>query len=280
MVNPRESYRLLDAGNEQKLEMLGTYKVIRQAAQAFWPKENQAIWQDPAAVHIRTNSGGGYWQKKRPSQDLWPILYGPFRFQIKLTDFGHIGLFPEQLENWRWIADCSTSPGLNVLNLFGYTGGSTLATASRGASITHVDASKGAVSWARENAKLNHLADAPIRWIVEDVTKYIHREQKRKNRYQGIILDPPSYGRGPAKQIWHIERDLIPLLSSLKPLIDSLHFILLSCHTPGYSPASLRNILHTVFKLPLHQIEAGDMCAKIENSKLVLPSGTFARWRH
>jgi len=274
------SYAVLDTGEEQKLERLGPYQVVRQAAQAHWPKQLQEEqWGQVAAVHHRANTGGGHWAPKQNLPQSWPISCGDYRFLIKLTDFGHIGLFPEQQDNWDWVRrNSAASEAPRVLNLFGYTGGTTLAAARGGAHVTHVDASKGVVAWARENAAANQLADKPIRWITEDVGKYIQRETNRESRYQGLILDPPSFGRGPRGQVFKIEDHLVPLLRQLAKITDPLRFILLSCHTPGYSPWCLKNLLHLVFSLPLEEIEAGEMTVPVGDSGMVLPSGTYARW--
>lgn len=269
-------YRLLDAGEEKKLEMVGPHRVMRQAAQAYWPKSKAgALWRDVAATHIRSSSGGGRWKFHDNLPESWVTSHGGFNFLMKLTDFGHIGLFPEQEANWQWIAQRKAT---RVINLFGYTGGSSLAAASGGAEVTHVDASKGAVGWARENYALNDLEDKTIRWIVEDVNKYIAREERRGSAYQGIILDPPSFGRGPRGQVWKIETDLVPLLFELKKITKDLDYVLLSCHTPGYSPMTLANILNIVFEVPMDQIQWGEMVVPIEGTSLVLPSGTYARF--
>ena len=270
-------YQLLDAGDQLKLERLGPYRVIRQAAQAFWPKNLPPnIWREVDAVHHRSTSGGGHWEFLRKLPASWQIRCGELVFKVKLTDFGHIGLFPEQRENWSWIRQQCGDGGPRVLNLFGYSGGSTLAAALAGAQVTHVDASKGVVTWARENLRLNGGEDLPVRWIVEDVAKYINREQTRGSTYQGLILDPPTYGRGPKGQTWRIETDLIPLLHGLKSLMERPRFVLLSCHTPGYSPICLKNILYSVFGFPPVEMKAGEMVVPIGESPL--PSGTHVRW--
>ena len=269
-------YTLLDAGEERKLEQIGPYLVSRQATQAYWPKsKNEKEWRGVDAIHHRSKTGGGHWEFTRKLPESWPIEYGPFQFKIKLTGFGHIGLFPEQLENWRWIKEHSETD-LRILNLFGYTGGSSLAGAAGGATVTHVDASKGVVSWARENAEANQLDN--IRWIVEDVTRFIEREQRRGNTYHGVILDPPSFGRGPRGQVWKIETDLAPLLRSIRQIMPDPRMILLSCHTPGYSPVCLTNILNLIFDIPTAKIQSGEMVAPYKNNQLGLPSGTYARW--
>ncbi len=274
----KQSYQLLDAGDERKLEQIGAYAVSRQAAQAYWPQAlKPGSWQKVDATHHRASSGGGKWEFHQQLPESWLVSHGGLNFKIKLTGFGHIGLFPEQEENWEWIRRQATSQ-LHVLNLFGYTGGSTLAAAQGGAQVTHVDASKGVVSWARENAAANQLEDRPIRWIVEDVSRYIERERKRGASYQGLILDPPSFGRGPKGQLWKIESHLIPLLEEIKSLMNPLRFVLLSCHTPGYSPQCLMNVLRIVFALEMDQMTSGEMLVPMGRGPMRLPSGTYARW--
>jgi 23S rRNA (cytosine1962-C5)-methyltransferase len=275
-----DSYALLDAGETRKIEQVGPYRVVRQAAQAHWPVALKAnAWREVAAVHHRSKQGGGHWEFKQKLPQTWSIDWGGIRFQVKLTDFGHIGLFPEQYQNWQWLRDCGQRYGeIKMLNLFAYTGGSSLAGAQGGMEVTHVDASKGVVSWARENQALNQLDEKPIRWLVDDVGKFVEREQRRGNHYQGVVLDPPTYGRGPKGQTWKIEEHLIPLLEQIKPLLQPLKFVLLSCHTPGYTGLTLCNVLHKVFGVPVSQMTEGEMTVPIGDSGLVLPSGTFARF--
>lgn len=276
-----QTYKLLDAGETRKIEQIGPYRVVRQAAQAHWPVAfRPQDWQQVQAIHHRSKQGGGHWEFKQHIPDSWPITWGQLRFHVKLTDFGHIGLFPEQYQNWQWLRDLGEDLGeIKVLNLFAYTGGSSLAAAQGGMAVTHVDASKGVVSWGRDNQTLNQLESAPIRWLVDDVSKFIEREQRRGNHYQGLILDPPTYGRGPKGQTWKIEDHLIPLLETIKPLMQPLRFVLLSCHTPGYTGLTLSNVLHKVFKVPVSEMDQGEMTVPIGDADLVLPSGTFARFR-
>jgi 23S rRNA (cytosine1962-C5)-methyltransferase len=272
-----DEYRLLDCGEEQKLEQIGPYRVVRQAAQAHWPKTlAPAEWDRVDAVHVRTKGGGGYWTYRNQLPESWTIHYCGHPFLVRLTDFGHIGLFPEQWENWQWLARCCETDAPDVLNLFGYTGASSYAAARAGAKVTHVDASKGIVSWGRENQSPGE--DLPIRWIVEDVGKYLARETRRGKRYQGIVLDPPSFGRGPKGQVWKIETDLVPLLNDLRALAAPMKFILLSCHTPGYSPLCLKELLLRVYGLPVEEVEAGEMTVPVAGGGHTLPSGTYARW--
>lgn len=275
----KTSYALLDSGDFQRLEQVGPYRLVRQATQAFWPKcLDEAIWRQADAVHVRSHSGGGHWEFARGIPKSWDVEVESFQFKIKPTPFGHVGLFAEQSGQWSWIRRAVGRSTPTVLNLFGYTGGSTLAAARAGARVIHVDASKGVVAWARENAARNQLADCPIRWIVEDVPRFVQRELKRGRRVGGVILDPPTFGRGAGGQQWKIERDLVPLLVLLRRLADPLRFILLSCHTPGYSPVGLIELMTQIFALDRTAIECGEMTIPHQDAERVLPSGTFARW--
>lgn len=276
-----QHYELLDAGETRKIEQIGPYRVVRQAAQAHWPVAFKAReWKAVDAIHHRSKHGGGHWEFKQKLPDTWPITWGGIDFHVKLTDFGHIGLFPEQYHNWQWLRDCGKEFGeIKVLNLFAYTGGSSLAAAQGGMAVTHVDASKGVVSWARDNQNLNGMDDLPIRWLVDDVSKFIEREQRRGNRYQGVILDPPTYGRGPKGQTWKIEEHMVPLLEAIAAIMDPVRFVLLSCHTPGYTGLALSNVLNKVFKVPVAKMQEGEMTVPIGQSGLVLPSGTYARFK-
>ncbi len=279
-------YRLLDSGEEQKLEQVGPYRLIRPASGAVWhrrldPKE----WSQVDAIYRRRGQGGGSWEWKREIPRKFPILFSRLQFLVKLTDFGHLGLFPEQAANWAWMRERIRDRlqrtrwrNLFVLNLFAYTGGSTLACSQAGAHLVHVDAAKGVVDWARDNAELSHLDERPIRWLVDDVRKFVQREIRRGNRYQGIILDPPSFGRGPKGQVFKIERHLLPLLEACRDLLaeDAL-FVLLSCHTPGFTPTTLYNELSEVVEGRGGHLECGEMLVPEESGRW-LPSGAYARW--
>ncbi len=272
-----DSYQLVDCGDGSKLESLGGYVVTRQASQAFWPPGKKP-WPAADAVHHRSTKGGGHWEFNKSMPSETAIAWGDLTFKIKLTEFGHIGLFPEQQDNWSWIRERVTQGYKDVLNLFGYTGGSSLAAASAGGHVTHVDASKGVVSWARENADLNDLSKAPIRWLIDDVLKFVAREQRRGSLYDAVVLDPPSYGRGNRGETFRIEQDLVPLLESLKTILRPRHFVCLSCHTPGFSPQVMTRLAKMMDGIADNQIEAGEMLVPESNSRLALPSGAFARW--
>ena len=280
-------YQLLDTGNLRKLEQLGPYLIVRPAPQAIWtPRLPQSAWQRADATYERDSSGGGNWQFRTSFKREFDALFSSLSLQIKLTDFGHLGLFPEQADNWEWLRDVirrrlqhSNQRNLHVLNLFGYTGGSTLAASQAGAHVVHVDAAKGVVDWARRNSELSRLHERPIRWLVDDALKFVKRETRRNNRYQGIILDPPSFGRGPKGEVFKIEDDLLPLLDECKNLLaDDALFLLYSGHTPGFTPLVMHNQLRMIAPKGGY-LEHGEMVI-IDQHGRPLPSGTFARWSH
>ena len=278
-------YQLLDSGNTQKLEQLGPYLIVRPAPQAIWsPRLPQAAWQRADARYERDSSGGGNWQFRSTFKREFDVIYSNLSLKIKLTDFGHLGLFPEQAANWDWIRNLirrrlqqTNNRNMHVLNLFGYTGGSSLAASQAGAHVVHVDAAKGVVDWARRNAEISRLHERPIRWLVDDALKFVKREARRSNRYQGIILDPPSFGRGPKGEVFKIEDDLLPLLDECRALLakDAL-FILYSGHTPGFTPLVMYNQLAMIAPKG-GQLEHGEMVI-IDQQGRPLPSGTYARW--
>lgn len=268
------SYNLLDSGHGQKLEQFGIVTLIRPAAQAIWsPQLPQKIWASADATFTREEKYRWIVRTKLPQE--WTIELQNIRFKLKATDFGHLGIFPEQAAQWEWIIPLlEQRKNPRLLNLFAYSGGATLAAAKAGASVCHLDASKGMVTWARENAALNGLASAPIRWIVDDAEKFLNRCRKRKENFDAIILDPPSFGRGKAGELFKVEQDLPLILDHCKALLspDPL-FILLTCHTPGYTPTVLAQLLSERF--PKGTIQSEEM---IIQSALLLPSGAFARW--
>lgn len=275
-------YQLLDSGVENKLERVGPYLLVRPSPQAVWspslPKER---WQEADALYIRSSTGGGKWEFKRRLPEKWEIEYGDFRFDVKPTGFGHLGLFPEQIESWEWISEKvkTSKREITVLNLFAYTGGSTLAAASSGASVCHLDASKGVVDWGRENAALSGLSGQSIRWIVDDAQKFIGKEIRRGKRYDAIILDPPSFGRGARGEVWKIENDLTKLLNSCRELLsDDPLFVLLSCHSPGFTPLVLQNLLAEMMKNIKGNLSCAEMMITEAESGRPLPCGSYARW--
>lgn len=279
-------YVLLDSGNEMKLERVGEYTLVRPSPQAIWrPQLPQADWNRADAVYTRSAEGSGTWEWKRKVKREFDLLYNNISFNIHLTDFGHLGLFPEQVDNWNWLRQIirkrlvrTNYRNLYVLNLFGYTGGSTLACSQAGAHLVHVDAAKGVVDWARKNTQQSKLEERPIRWLVDDAVKYVEREVRREHTYHGIILDPPSFGRGPKGEVFKIEHDLVPLLEACRTLLakDAL-FLLYSCHTPGFTPLTLENQLLDVVASRDGSLESGEMMLTTPSGRS-LPSGTYARW--
>ena len=244
-------YRLLDTGDGERLEQWGVYVLVRPDPQILWPGQRQdPRWKNPSARYHRSKSGGGSWEI-RSLPEVWSVSYRDLRFQLKPFSFKHTGLFPEQAVNWDWTSSLirdalkkDPGRGIRVLNLFAYTGGATIAAAAAGASVTHVDAARGMVTWAHENAAVSGLSDAPIRWIVDDCIKFVNREIRRGNHYDGIIMDPPSYGRGPKGEIWKLEEEIYPLLAaSVKLLTEKPLFFLLNSYTTGLQAGVLKYLL-------------------------------------
>ncbi|HEV3417802.1 MAG TPA: class I SAM-dependent methyltransferase [Pirellulales bacterium] len=247
-------YELLDFGEGRKLERFGDVILDRPAPAASDVRRSQPdLWSQATARYelVGDQRGGerGKWVPADALPERWTIAFGPLRFELKPTDFGHVGVFPEQIANWEWIARqvraaAAEIPRLRVLNLFAHTGGSTLAAAAAGAEVVHVDSARNVVAWARRNAELTDLASAPIRWIVEDAALFVRRELKRGNRYDAVILDPPSFGHGPAGETWKLEDDLPALLAACADLTAGrCRFILLTCHTPSVTPTAARDLL-------------------------------------
>ena len=277
-----EDYELIDSGGELRLERFGDVTVSRQSGQAIWEAHlSKEDWDAQTwSTHYRQDQGPGEWKHRRKIPDSWQIRFGRAVMELKLTPFGHTGLFAEQQAQWPWItSELEGMDGPRVLNLFAYTGGSTLAAALGGARVTHVDAVKNIVNWARKNAELSGLADAPIRWIVDDALKYCRRELRRGSQYEAIVLDPPTFGRGPQGSIWKIEDQLTELLEVLVQLLsDQARFLLLSAHTPGMTAAVLNNLLHGLVKRRGGRLESGDMVQTSTHSPFGLPSGVYCRW--
>lgn len=281
-----DEYQLLDAGDGQKLERIGPYRLVRPAPQAVWrPRLSADAWRAADALYERDSSGGGKWVWRAKVQRDFTILYSRLSWSLKLTNFGHLGLFPEQAANWEWMREQirarmarTNQANLHVLNLFAYTGGSTLACSQAGAHVVHVDAAKGVVDWARQNARLCNLDERPIRWLVDDALKFVKREARRGSRYHAIILDPPSFGRGPKGEVFKIENDIVPLLDACGELLakDAL-FVLYSCHTPGFTPLSMENQLADLVAGRAGTLESGEMTVS-DSQDRALPSGAYARW--
>jgi 23S rRNA (cytosine1962-C5)-methyltransferase len=272
----QKDYELLDSGGEEKLEKYGDFILARPDPQALWKKTLGAgEWQKAAGRYERKGREGEWHATGLPKE--WQIEFGGLQFLIKPTSFKHTGLFPEQLSNWEWVA---AQKPKTVLNLFGYTGGASLAAAKAGAEVTHVDASKTAVAWARENAKLSGLGEAPVRWIVEDVLVYIKREIKRGSKYDLVVLDPPAFGHGPGGELWKIEEDFLPLMELIPQLLsDKPVGVLINGYAAGYSPLAFAYNLDPLIKKFGGSIEYGDLAIAESGSERVLPCGIFARWR-
>ncbi len=274
-------YTVIDTSSGEKLERWGKYSLIRPDPQVIWRTEKRNIlWQRADASYKRSKSGGGAWNDNK-LPEAWVISYGDLRFRIKPMGFKHTGLFPEQATNWDWCRSLIEGAGrpIRVLNLFAYTGGATVACAKAGASVVHVDASKGMVQAAKDNAQLSGLADAPIRYIVDDCKKFIEREIRRGNTYDGIIMDPPSYGRGPTGEVWKIEEsidDFVALTS--KVLSDRPLFFLLNSYTTGLSASTMKYIVETRLLSKFKgKSEADELGLPVKDTGLALPCGSSVR---
>ena len=276
-----KDYELLDASDGERLERWGRYILIRPDPQVIWHGGRKAAeWKKADGVYRRSKSGGGEWTVHRMPQE-WNISYGNLRFLLKPMGFKHTGLFPEQAVNWDWFSDKIKNAGrpVKVLNLFAYTGGATLAAAAAGASVTHVDASKGMVMWAKENAASSGLSEAPIRWLVDDCVKFVEREIRRGNHYDSIIMDPPSYGRGPKGEIWKIEESVYPLVQlCAKLLTDKPLFFLINSYTTGLQPAVLTYMISTALKKFDGKVTASEIGLPVSSNGLVLPCGASGRF--
>ncbi|MFC0214767.1 class I SAM-dependent methyltransferase [Paenibacillus chartarius] len=277
-----KDYELIDTGSGEKLERWGHVVLRRPDPQIIWPLTESPAWHKADAHYHRSSSGGGSWTYRTKIPEKWTIGYRDLKFHIKPTGFKHTGLFPEQAINWSWMMDKIASAGrpIRVLNLFAYTGGATVACSAAGAEVCHVDASKGVVQWAKENAQLSGLGERPIRFITDDVFKFVQREQRRGSKYDAIIMDPPSYGRGPNGETWKLETDLYRfLLSCTEILTDNPLFLLVNSYTTGISSTVIYNMLTTLMK-PKYggSISSGEIGLPITASGLRLPCGILARW--
>ncbi len=279
-----KEYTLLDASCGERLEKWGNQILIRPDPQIIWKtKKENPKWNESDAIYHRSNKGGGYWEKiNKNIPDSWTISYGDLKFGIKMMNFKHTGVFPEQAVNWDLFKRIISSQKqkMNILNLFAYTGGATLACASAGAKVCHVDASKGMVSWARENAKLSKLDYTPIRWIVDDCEKFVTREIKRQSKYEGIIMDPPSYGRGPKGEIWKIEDNIFDFIILCESaLSDNAQFFVINSYSTGLSPSVMEYLLATILKKKRGGfVYSDEIGIPAKHSGLVIPSGATAIW--
>ena len=277
-----EDYELLDCSDGEKLERWGNIILIRPDPQVLWQTERvNPLWYNAHARYHRSKSGGGHWETYKKVPDVWSIKYKDLTFNLKPMGFKHTGLFPEQAVNWDLMSSLiKKRQGARVLNLFGYTGAATLACAAAGASVTHVDASKGMVLWAKDNAAACGLSDRPIRWLVDDCVKFVKREIRRGNRYDGIVMDPPSYGRGPDGEVWKIEEQIYELLTLCEQLLsDEPLFFLLNSYTAGLSPSVMKYLVSSVIADKRGgSVECDEIGIPVTDSKLVLPCGNTAVW--
>lgn len=279
-----KDYRLIDSCDGEKLEYWGDFLLRRPDPQAVWTQRSErALWDKADAWYHRSNTGGGKWQFFRKNMpQRWTVRYGELTFNIKPMGFKHTGLFPEQAVNWDWFSDLIRRSGrkIRVLNLFAYTGGATVAALSAGAEVVHVDASKGMVTWAKENVLSSGLGDCSVRFIVDDVVKFVRREQRRQRQYDAIIMDPPSYGRGPGGEVWKIENELYPLIMEcMKILSDDPLFFLINSYTTGLSATVLKNVLSlSVGRKFGGRVTADEIGLPMQANQLVLPCGISGRW--
>ena len=278
-----QDYEVLDTSCGEKLERWGEYLLVRPDPQVIWntPKTNPG-WKKRNGHYHRSSKGGGEWEFFH-LPDEWNIHYKELTFRLKPFSFKHTGLFPEQAVNWDWFSSLirEANRPVSVLNLFAYTGGATLAAAKAGARVTHVDASKGMVTWAKENAAASGLGDAPIRWLVDDCVKFVEREIRRGNTYDAIIMDPPSYGRGPKGEIWKIEESIFPFIEqTAKILSKDAIFYLINSYTTGLQPAVLSYMIHTAIVPGFGgQVSADEIGLPVQANGLVLPCGASGRWQ-
>jgi 23S rRNA (cytosine1962-C5)-methyltransferase len=275
-------YNIIDASGGEKLEQWGKYKLIRPDPQIIWnTKRENPAWQQAHGHYVRSTEGGGQWENSRLPQ-VWQIGYGELKFALKPMGFKHTGLFPEQAVNWDWMAQKIQTAGrpIKVLNLFAYTGGATLACANAGAQVTHVDAARGMVAWAKENATLSGLAEKPVRYMVDDCIKFVSREIRRDSKYDAIIMDPPSYGRGPGGEIWKLETGIFDLLELCTGVLsDNPLFFALNSYTTGLSPSVMAYLLGvTVGKMFKGDVSADEIGLMVKETGLVLPCGATAIW--
>lgn len=276
-------YECLDAGGGEKLERFGKFIFRRPDPQAIWSVENYDQWKKVDGFYHRSSEGGGSWEFKSKLPEFWTIHYKHLTFKISPTNFKHTGIFPEQATNWDFMMDKikNSNREIKVLNLFAYTGCATMAVSSAGAKVVHVDASRGMTDWAKENMHLSGLDNNEIRFIVDDCIKFVEREIRRGNKYDAILMDPPSYGRGPNKEVWKFEKNIYYLIDlCMQILSDKPLFFLINSYTTGISSIVLENILKTTMlkKYPNGKVEAGEVGLPITRDNMILPCGIYGRW--
>ena len=278
-----KDYEIIDMANGEKLERWKDIVLIRPDPQIIWQEKSfPEKWKTAHARYHRSNTGGGNWEYNKKMPESWKVQYKELTFQIKPMGFKHTGLFPEQAVNWDWMMEKirKAQRPIKVLNLFAYTGGATVACLAAGASVCHVDSSKGMVTWAKENVMASHLQDKPVRYIVDDVVKFVNREIRRENKYDAIIMDPPSYGRGAGGEVWKFEENIVPLVElCAKVLSENPLFFLINSYTTGISSMVLEDILRLKIS-PKYagKIEHGEIGLPMKDSKLNLPCGIYGRW--
>ena len=277
-----QDYELLDCGGGEKLERWDKQFLVRPDPQAIWETNHKnPAWKRTNARYHRSQSGGGHWEKKALPES-WKINYGELTFQVKPMNFKHTGIFPEQAANWDFAMDQIRHAGrpIRVLNLFAYTGAATVACASAGATVCHVDAAKGMVAWAKENAKSSGLENAPIRWIVDDCAKFVEREIRRGKQYDAIIMDPPSYGRGPTGEVWKLEENLYPFVELVSGVLsDNPLFVIMNTYTTGLAPSAVTYIMETVISKKFGgHTESQELGLPVTETGLALPCGVTTRW--
>ena len=281
-ANNWKDYIILDTSDGEKLETWGGVSLVRPDPQIIWKTDKiDPLWKNADGHYHRSAQGGGKWAFRKRLPESWNIKYKNLEFIIRPTGFKHTGLFPEQATNWDWFSEKIRNAGrpIKVLNLFAYTGGATLAAAAAGASVTHVDASKGMVAWAKENAASSGLSDRPIRWLVDDCVKFVEREIRRGNHYDAIIMDPPSYGRGPKGEIWKIEESVYPLIQLCSQILtDNPLFFLINSYTTGLQPAVLSYMISTVLGTANGTVTASEIGLPVSSNGLVLPCGASGRY--
>jgi 23S rRNA (cytosine1962-C5)-methyltransferase len=278
ITKAEKGYELVDSGGEEKLERFGEVVLARPDPQALWLKAREGEWAQAAGTYVR-GGGEGKWTGNMPKE--WPVELGGLTMLVRPTSFKHTGVFPEHVPGWGWVGEriAQRGGGVKALNLFGYTGGYTLAAAKAGAEVTHVDASKTAVAWARENAALNGLGEAPVRWIVEDVLVYLRREVKRGSKYDAVIMDPPAFGHGPHDELWKFEEHFLELMRLCRELLsDTPLFVLVNGYAAGYSPLAFAYNLEDISRKFGGSIEYGDLAIEEKGTGRLLPAGIFARW--
>lgn len=280
IANGWKDFEVLDTGAGEKLERWGDYLLVRPDPQVIWPRAQEKLWSRAQAHYTRSERGGGAWDFKERLPERWEVSYGDLRFYVRPTGFKHTGLFPEQAANWDAMAALlKKRPGARVLNLFAYTGGASLACAAAGAHVTHVDAAKGMVLWAKENRALSGLPEGNFRFIVEDALAFVRREIRRGSRYDGIVMDPPSYGRGPTGEVWKLENELYGLVDTCAQVLsDAPIFFFINSYTTGFQPAVLQNILEKTVSVRFGgTIDSQELCLPVRSGG-VLPCGATGRW--